>query len=82
MGTLELEMERNYYPATTRFVTYVIRYPELHGSKIGVQLQILIDKLGIPGAKSTFFGTGSKKLPEKIKVTIEWEDLPEEVLKE
>ncbi|MGC8651526.1 MAG: hypothetical protein ACP5RX_02860 [Minisyncoccia bacterium] len=74
MGKLELEMERNRYPAATRFVTYVTRYPELHGSKIGAELQILIDKLEIPGAKSTFLGTGSKNLPEKLKVTIEWED--------
>ncbi|MEM4057363.1 MAG: hypothetical protein QXZ12_01365 [Thermoplasmata archaeon] len=82
MGKLELDMERNWYPAATRYVTYVTRYPELRGSKIGAEFQILIDKLEIPGAKSTFLGTGSKKLPDKIKVTVEWEDVNEEVLKE
>lgn len=82
MGELELEMERNSYPAATRFVTYVTRFPELHGRKIGAELQILIDKMEISGAKPTLLGTGAKNLPEKVKVTIEWEDVNEEVLKQ
>jgi hypothetical protein len=39
----------------TGFVNYVTKFPELHGSKICSQFQILIDKLGIMGTKSTLF---------------------------
>ncbi len=74
MGSMEFEMEKNWYPITSRYVTYVTRFPELHGSKIGISLQILIDKMGINGTKSTFLGSSAKNLPDKIRVKIEWDD--------
>jgi hypothetical protein len=81
MGILELEMERDRKRGATRYVTYFARLPEHRIDRAGM-LELFIDTMNIPGVKSSFTGKGNEKLPQKIKVTVEWEDVNEAILKE
>jgi hypothetical protein len=66
MGKLEFEMERNWQ-RSARYAAYETKLPESGR----VYLQILDKSMG----------RTSKTVPNKLKVTIEWEDLAEDVLK-
>lgn len=79
MGKLELEMVRDKLRPATRYVSYYAKLPG-HHFDIAASLQVFVDEFKIPGTKSSLIGKGNKDLPEKLKVTIEWED--DEVLKE
>ena len=80
MGTLEFEMERDRLRPATRYVVYYAKLPG-HHIDIAAMIQVFVDKFNIPGTKSSLLGRYNNKLPDKIKVTIEWEDINEETLK-
>lgn len=79
MGKFELEMDRDRLKPATRYVSYYAKLPG-HHFDIAASLQVFVDEFKLPDTKSSILGRGNKNLPEKLKVTIEWED--EEVLKE
>ncbi|MEM0160878.1 MAG: hypothetical protein QXV94_06260 [Thermoplasmata archaeon] len=81
MGTLEFEMERDRMKPATRYVVYYAKLPG-HHIDIAAMTQVFVDEFNIPGTKSNILGRNNNNLPDKIKVTIEWEDINEETLKE
>ncbi|MGC8497730.1 MAG: hypothetical protein ACP5NL_07030 [Thermoplasmata archaeon] len=70
MEKLELEMHRAKFRAATRYVTYSSQ--QLNAIDVLANLQLNIKAAGLT----------HETLPSKIKVTIEWEDVNGEVLKE
>lgn len=76
MGSMEIEMDRYKWMAATRYVTYRSKNPGQHLDSVAT-LQIFVDAMNVPGASSSIRGKGNKNLPQKIKVTVEWEDVPD-----
>lgn len=76
MGKLEVDMTRYKKMPATRYVTYVAKSEEdrLH---FAATLQIYIDAMEVPGTKSGFLGRGNAKLPQNLRVTVEWDDTPD-----
>ena len=73
MGKLELDMEHAKYPLTTRYAPYRTTGPPEEGVKhfdVTATLQIFVKEM------EKYAG----RLPEKLRVTIEWDDEPFEEL--
>ena len=67
MGKLELEMKRDRFKVPTRYVTYYSQRPEQRVDIIAM-VQMNIKEAGLT----------HKTLPDSLRVTIEWDDVPVE----
>ena len=73
MSEMELEMQKARFPATTRYAPYSTTVPPEEGRKhfdVTAMLQIFVKVL------EKYTG----KLPENLRVTIEWDETPVEEL--
>ncbi|MEM3830240.1 MAG: hypothetical protein QXP36_13660 [Conexivisphaerales archaeon] len=74
MGKMEFEMKHARFPLATRYAPYVSLPPEdgiKHIDEIAT-MQLVVKEIERLASRA----------PEKIRVTIEWDDIPEEVGKQ
>lgn len=76
---MEIEMERFRLRAATRYITYRAKQPGQHLNLVAV-LELFVNAMNIPGTSSNLRGKGNEKLPEKVRVTVEWDDAPDDML--
>ncbi|MEM4091212.1 MAG: hypothetical protein QXQ46_10840 [Thermoplasmatales archaeon] len=74
MGKMELKMRHARFPLTTRYAPYVSLPPE-DGIKD-------IDEIATVQLFVKEIERLAYRVPEKIRVTIEWDDIPEKVSKQ